>query len=130
MIRPSDHEKIKALHATVAAKYELPDFGGKNFITGLVVVDEEDNPRVLLCFRRTAEAYVVVDKEFDTPAYRLLALGGLIGAATPLIANLGYDDVIGTIGPDVPKSYLKRLERFGCEVFKDWTLVKMFRKGR
>jgi hypothetical protein len=128
-IRPSDHEKIKALHGTVAAKYELPDFDSKNFVAGLVVVDEEDNPRVLLCFRRTAEAYVVVDKNFDAPAYRLLALGELIQAAKPLMANLGYEDVIGTIGPDVPKSYLKRLQRFGCGILENCTLVKMLREG-
>lgn len=128
-IRPSDHEKLKALHAKSPAKYELPDFDGINFIMGYVVVDENDDPRVLLCFRRTAEAYVVVDHEFDTPAYRLLGLAELIEAAKPVMTQLGYEDAVGTIGPDVPKSYLRRLARFGCGIFEKWILVKMWKEG-
>ena len=129
MIRPSDHEKLKALHAANPAKYELPDFDGKNFITGMVAVDEDDNPRALLCFERTAEAFVVIDHTFDVPAFRLVALGELIQAATPLMQNLGYESVIGTIGPDIPRSYLRRLQKFGCGILKSCTLVKMMRKG-
>jgi len=126
-IEPRDYEKVKALHAKAPAKYELSDFAGQNFIAGFVAVDESDEPRVLLCFRRTAEAYVVVDHEYDVPAMRLVALGELIEAAKPVMVAQGYEDAIGTIGPDVPKSYLRRLQRFGCEVFEGWTLVKMLR---
>ena len=126
-IKPKDYEKVKALHAQSPAKYELPDFAGKNFIAGFVAVDDDDNPRVLLCFRRTAEAYVVVDHEYDGPAYRLVALGELVENAKAVMTGLGYDDAIGTIGPDVPKSYLRRLQRFGCEVFENWTIVKMLK---
>lgn len=125
-IRPNDHEKLKALHAKSPSKYELPDFDGINFITGYVAVDENDEPRVLLCFRRTAEAYVVVDHEFDVPAYRLLALSELIEAAKPVMTQLGYEDVFGTIGPDVPKGYLRRLQKFGCEVL-NWKLVRIWK---
>jgi hypothetical protein len=129
-IEPRDHEKVKALHVSSPAKYELPDFAGQNFIAGWVMVDEEDEPRVLLCFRRTAEAYVVVDHAWDAPAMRLVALKGLIDAATPAMEALGYEDAIGTVGPDVSRSYLRRLQQFGCEVFDGWAIVKMLRRGR
>ena len=59
-IEPRDYEKVKELHAKAPAKYELPDFEGQNFIGGMVAVDENDEPRVILCFRRTAESYVVL----------------------------------------------------------------------
>ena len=127
-LRPSDHPKLRELHEKSPSKYELPDFEGRNFPTGFVAVDENDEPRVLLCFRRTAEAYVVVDHEYDVPAYRLVALGELIQAAKPVMGQLGYDDVFGTIGPDVPKGYWKRLVRFGCELFPEWTVVKFWKE--
>ena len=133
VIRPihaADHAKLKMLHAKSPAKYDIPDFKDRNFIAGLVAVDEDDSPRVMLCFRRTAEAYVVVDHEFDVPAYRLLALGELVQAAMPLMVNLGYEDAIGTIGPDVPRSYLRRLQRFGCGILEGCTMVKMQKEGR
>jgi len=126
-IRPSDHEALKQLHAKTPQKYEIPDFDGKNFILGLVAVDEQDRPRVLLCFRRTAEAYVVVDHEFDVPAFRLLALSELVEAAKPVMGCLGYEDAFGTIGPDVPRSYIRRLVRMGCQVL-DWTFVRMWKE--
>lgn len=126
-IEPRDYDKLRALHAKSPAKYEMPDFEGKNFITGYVVVDDNDEPHMLLCTRRTAEAYVVIDHAWDTPAYRLCALGELIEQMRRIMINLGYDDAMGTIGPDVPKSYVRRLVRFGCEVI-DWTLVRMWRR--
>lgn len=129
MIEPRDYEKLKALHAKAPVKYEIPDFEGPNFITGLVAVDEEDEPRILLCFKRTAEATVIVDHDFDVPAFRWVALGELIKAAKPLMVNLGYEDAIGVIGPSIPRSYLKRLARLGCRVFFNWHIVTIGKEG-
>ena len=129
-IEPRDYEKVKELHAKSPAKYELPDFEGQNFIGGMVAVDENDEPRVILCFRRTAESYVVIDHDFDVPAYRLIALGELIEASKPRMIEKGYEDAIGTIGPDVPRSYLRRLQRFGCGILEGCTVVKMQQEGK
>jgi hypothetical protein len=128
-IKPSDHDALKALQAKSASKYDSEgfDFESKNFIHGFVAVDDEDNPRMLLCFRRTAEAHVVIDHEFDTPGFRLVCLRELIEAAKPVMVNLGYDDVFGTVAPDVPHGYLKRLKAFGCGVLENWSLVKMWK---
>jgi hypothetical protein len=129
-IKSSDYAKLNALYAKAPSKYgnaEM-DFAGRNFIAGLVAVDDEDEPRLLLGFRRTAEAHVIVDHDFDVPAYRLVALGELIAAAKPLMSNLGYDDVFATVGPDVPRSYLRRLKKLGCGILENWALVKMWKE--
>ena len=129
-IKPSDHEKMKAILAKTPRKYDSEEFSfeSKNFIHGFVAVDDEDNPRMLLCFRRTAEAHVVVDHDFDVPAFRLVCLGELIAAAKPVMIDLGYEDVFGTVAPDVPRGYLKRLKAFGCGVLENWTLVKYWKE--
>ncbi len=129
-VAPKDYKKLEILHAKAPAKYELMDFTGKNFIMGQVVVDENDDPRILLCFQRTAEAQVVIDHEFDVPHFRLAALGELIAAAKPRMIAMGYDDSIGTVGPDVPRRYLERLKGLGCGIFRDWTMVKMWKAAR
>ena len=129
-IRPSDHEKLKMIIARNPHKYDSEEFSfeSKNFIHGFVAVDNEDNPRVLLCFRRTAEAHVVVDHDFDVPAFRLVCLQELVQAAKPVMVNLGYEDVFGTVAPDVPRGYLKRLKALGCGVLENWTLIKYWKE--
>ena len=82
---------------------------------------------MLLCFQRTTEAQVVIDHEFDVPHFRLQALSELIDAAKPRLAGMGYTEAVGTVGPDVPRRYLKRLKDFGCGVFENWTLVKYWK---
>jgi len=129
-IERRDHEKIRAIYAKAPSKFgnEKIDFKGRNFVTALVVVDEDDNPRMMLSFHRTAEARLVMDHDYDVPAFRLVALGELIEAAKPRMTALGYDDVIATIGPDVPRGYLKRLKRFGCGILENWVLARIWKE--
>ena len=129
-IERRDHEKIRAIYAKAPSKFgnENIDFKGKNFITGLVVVDDDDQPHMMLSFHRTAEARLIIDHDFDSPGYRLLALGELIEESKPRMIALGYEDVIATIGPDVPRGYLKRLKRFGCGILENWVLAKLWKE--
>ena len=128
-IQARDYEKLRELHVKAPAKYELMEFDGRNFVLGLVAVDDDDIPRVLLCFQRVAEAQVVVDHGWDVPHFRLQALAELIETAKPRMVACGYDEAVGTVGPGVPRRYLDRLKKLGCGIFSHWTLVK-FWKGR
>jgi len=131
LIEPRDHAKLQAIYDRAPSKFGNPDLGleGKNFITGYVAVDDNDEPWMLLGFHRTAEARVVLDHDYDVPAFRLVALGELIRAAKPHMIQLGYEYCIGTIGPDVPRGYLKRLKAFGCGILENWTLAKMWKEN-
>ena len=129
IIRPakaSDIPKLKALHASSLAKYDLPNLDDVNLITALIVVDEADEPKVLLLARRTAEISVVLDHDWESPAWRLLALKELVKEMHNQLVAQGFDDAYAFVGPDVPKSYVRRLMDMGCRLM-DWTCIHILR---
>ena len=125
-MRDDDIPKIKAMHSESMQKYDIPELTDANLVTACVVVDDSDAPHAVLMARRTAEMYVVIDHEWESPAWRLVALKELVEATKPKMEAQGFTDAYAFLGPDVPKSYLRRLMALGCRLM-DWKCVHMLR---
>lgn len=105
-----DVDSIKHTHAAGSMKYDIPT----EKIIGRAVVDEDDTPRICLLSRKTAELYVVMDRDYESPAWRMEALKILIREVKSDLIALGYTDAYAFFGEDVPRSYLRRLMNLGA----------------
>ena len=123
-LKPEDAESIKELHSASKQKYDVPEL--KDCITAYAVVDEQDVPRGTLLSRRTAEMYLILDHEWESPATRLAAVKALVEATKPRLIADGYSDAYAFLGPDIPKSYLRRLMELGARKMI-WTCVHFLR---
>lgn len=127
-MKPEDVPKIEAIYARSPAKYDLPMLDSPNLLSALVMVDEDDKPHALLVAEMVAEMYLVMDHDFETPAYRAIALTELAKAVVPQLELKGIHSAYAFLGPDIPKGYDRRLYRLGARKMI-WRCLKWIRGG-
>ena len=130
-IRPMearDIPKIEEIYAKSPMKYDLPMLDSPNLLSALVMVDDKDEPHVMLAAERVAEMYLVMDHDWETPAYRAIALQNLHLEVGPRLRAIGIKSAYAFLGPDVPKGYDRRLYRLGAREMI-WRCVKWIAGG-
>lgn len=127
-MKPEDVPKIEAIYAKSPMKYDLPMLDSKNLMCPLVMVDDDDEPHVLLAGERVAEMFLVMDHEWQTPAFRAIALAELHSAVVPKLKQEGIRAAYAFLGPDVPRGYERRLWKLGARVM-EWKCLKWIREG-
>jgi hypothetical protein len=106
----TDVPALERLHAAMNLGYKLPDPRTAFFVrTGIF-----DGPRLVTAVlgRKTSEAYLLLDREWGTPAERWENIQRLIVAAAEQAKLEGIDDVHVWIPPAMEQRFAKRLEDF------------------
>lgn len=125
-MRPSDIETIEEIYARSPSKYDIPLLDSKYLDTALVAVDDEDRPRMLLAAEQVAELFLVIDHEWEKPAFRLVALAALTKEIRRRLESKGYRSAYAFLGPDVPAGYDRKLFKFGARKMI-WRCLKFLR---
>lgn len=128
-MKTEDIPKIEAIYARSPAKYDVPMLDSPNLLTSLVMVDDDDEPHALLAGEMVAEMFLVIDHEWETPAYRAIALNELAKAVVPQLEARGIHSAYAFLGPDIPTGYDKRLYRLGARIMT-WRCVKWIKGGK
>lgn len=122
-MRKDDIPKIEAIYASSPLKYDIPMLDSPVLLSALVMVDENDEPRVMLAAEQVAEMVLVMDHSWQTPAFRAIALKELHSAVVPVLEVKGIRAAYAFLGPDVPKGYQKRLHAMGANLM-NWVCLK------
>jgi hypothetical protein len=107
--KASDYEAVKELYVRQGFEYELPDMAA--FMEIQVVVDDSDKPVMVLAARPTVEMFLVLDKEWETPQWRLEAFKLIHEAMRGKLEAAGITDAHCWLPPEIEKSFAKRLMR-------------------
>ncbi len=121
-----DYGNIKRLHALSGLDYTLPpNLSDAGFFASRIVEDEQGIGMACL-FRRSAEAYLIVNKNWKSPAWRLEAILKLHYECNGALKSAGVVDVVAFIPPQVCESFGRRLERLGwSKCREDWKAYSM-----
>lgn len=111
----SDWERIRELHKASGLEYELPDLD--SFFCRRVAGDGENFGMAAL-LRLTAEAALVCDPHWRTPAWRMEALRQLSRACNDDAKKAGVSEVVAFIHPQLLKTFGRRLTRLGWSSYK------------
>jgi hypothetical protein len=125
---PEDIPKLQEIHGKSPMKYDVLELDGANLLTALVVCDDEDSPHVMLAAERVAEMVLIMDHEWESPAFRNVALGELHRKIAPIVLGEGISSAYAFLGPDVPRGYDKRLYALGARQMI-WRCVKWIAGG-
>lgn len=104
---------LRAIHERNCEPYPFPDFLDAEFVDAQVVTDENDVPVMLAASRKTVEEFLLVDRGWRTPRWRMAAFAQLHEAVRVKLKELGYRDAHCWPYPEVEKSFAKRLRLFG-----------------
>lgn len=121
-----DYDNIKRLHALSGLDYKFPaSLSSAGFFAARVV--EDDKGIGMACFfRRSAEAYLVVNREWKTPAWRLEAVRKLHYECNAALKEEGIVDVVAFLPPELAGSFGNRLDRLGwSKCREEWKAYSM-----
>jgi hypothetical protein len=116
IVRPlesKDIPRLREIHEEMGSDYPFPDLQSDMFVGSTVIVNEDDVPVMLVACRKTVEAFLLMDKAWKTPKWRLASFGMLHERVMEKLKVAGYDDVNAWLPPAVVKSFGKRLVAFG-----------------
>ena len=106
----SDLSCIQDLHKRSGFKYPFPnmdDFFSRR------VVESGDSVGMVSLLKLTAEAYLICDPEWRTPAWRMEALRQIQDVANDDAKQRGVVEAVAFIPPGIEKTFRRRLERMG-----------------
>lgn len=117
----SDLSKIQALHRASGFRYDLPDLLGQEFFSRRVLADG-DRLTMAGFLRLTAEAFLVCDPGWRTPAWRMEALRQLHTVCHRDAAEKGIAEVNAFLPPQVERQFGRRLKRMGWKFYdgEEW----------
>lgn len=91
--RDSDYPYLKEMFKSQNFTYDFPEqFDGLNFPVKQVLVDDNDIPRMAIVARQTVELYMLQDKSWMTPAWRLFNLCKIQEETRKRLVEKGYTD--------------------------------------
>jgi len=118
--RESDLAQLRAIHASQAFDYALPDLSNPLFVTKKILA--HDDTIVGAAFLRlTAEAYLLLDPRAGTPRQRWQSLLALHAATEQDAWQRGLEDVHAWLPPPIATKFGKRLARLGWQRDDAWT---------
>jgi len=106
----SDLACIKRLHERSKLKYSFPDMD--DFFSRRVV-ESGDSVGMVSLLKLTAEAYLICDPEWRTPAWRMEALRQIQDVANDDAKQRGVVEAVAFVPPGIEKTFRRRLERMG-----------------
>ena len=102
---------LEQWHRESGFDYPLPDLFSPSFARVLVVVDDNDVPVQALAAKNTIEMYMLMDKGWRNPRWRLEALMQGHEDMRSWLHENGHEDVNCWLPPEVEKSFGRRLEK-------------------
>ena len=125
-----DFERVRAIHRGSGFLFDLPDLSSPGVFSRHVVSDGTDI--VMAAFlRRSAEAVLICQPKWRTPAWRFAALQQLHGACHEDARRAGVGEVNAFLVPEVEKLFGHRLLRMGWKRYgaEDWKCYSFEVKG-
>lgn len=120
--RPEDEDVLKAIHVQNAFDYDLPKFDCIK-----VVVDANDRPVVAVCSRTIAEITILVDRTWETPAWRLEAIRRLHDAMELALGSRGIRAAACWLAPKISRRWSQRLSAMFGWKQADWLCMRLER---
>ncbi len=109
-LEPRDLPHLQEIYDSQCIPYDFPNLGDPEFVSRLVVVDDNDIPVVAGLARKTVEVYGMFDPTWETPAWRFEALTMLHEAMRHELGHQGYHDAHAWIPPSLVKSFARKLK--------------------
>ena len=108
----SDESLVRCLLSS--QNWDLPDLRSPHYVSRMAVCDGER--AVAFGFGRLiAEAYLLIDKSWSTPAWRLAAIRQANKSCRSQAAMFGLDRAVTWVPQEIVRSYGKRLCSMGWE---------------
>jgi hypothetical protein len=114
---PADLERVEALHTASGFAYVLPDFSQPEFFSRRVVSDES-GVRMAAFLKLTAEAFLIADARWKTPAWRFEALRQVHTVSWADAKNCGVAEVNAFLPPQIAAKFGKRLSHMGWKRYQ------------
>ena len=114
VLQPGDIPKIEAIYKQVPAKYDIPMLDSPMIDDALVMVGDDDEPHALMMTEKVTEIYLVLDKNWETPAFRAVAVSELGKTIRQRWEEKGYRSSYAFLGDDIPRGYDRRLFQLGA----------------
>ena len=73
-LQPGDIPKIEAIYKQSPLKYDIPMLDSPMIDDALVMVGDDDEPHALMMTEKVTEIYLVLAKNWETPAFRAVAV--------------------------------------------------------
>lgn len=111
-LETADEGRLREIHADSGLSYEFPKLASPLFIVKKVIIDDEQGrPVMAAAVKLIAEAQILCDPEWLTPAFRLKAFELLHEEMRRALKEKGIDEVVAFVPPQ-KKSFARRLCRF------------------
>ena len=113
-LQPGDIPKIEAIYKQSPLKYDIPMLDSPMIDDALVMVGDDDEPHALMMTEKVTEIYLVLDKNWETPAFRAVAVSELGKTIRQQWEEKGYRSSYAFLGNDIPRGYDRRLFQLGA----------------
>jgi hypothetical protein len=113
-LQPGDIPKIEAIYKQSPLKYDIPMIDSPMIDDALVMVGDDDEPHALMMTEKVTEIYLVLDKNWETPAFRAVAVSELGKTIRRRWEEKGYRSSYAFLGNDIPRGYDRRLFQLGA----------------
>ena len=113
-LQPGDIPKIEAIYKQSPLKYDIPMLDSPMIDDALVMVGDDDEPHALMMTEKVTEIYLVLDKNWETPAFRAVAVSELGKTIRQRWEEKGYRSSYAFLGDDIPRGYDRRLFQLGA----------------
>jgi hypothetical protein len=108
-------QKLEELSSSQPFYHALPDVNHPSFLSRFAATNGTGEP-VAMCFCRViGEGFMVLDREWGTPAQRWMALQAVQRATREKMLEHGVRRCVTWIPHEIEKSYGRRLESLGWE---------------
>lgn len=113
-LQPGDIPKIEAIYKQSSLKYDIPMLDSTMIDDALVMVGDDDEPHALMMTEKVTEIYLVLNKDWETPAFRAVAVSELGKTIRQRWEEKGYRSSYAFLGNDIPRGYDRRLFQLGA----------------
>ena len=127
-LKPSDIPKLEAIYGRSPMKYDLPMLDSPELLASLVYADDKDEPHILVSSLKVAEMFLIMDHDWETPAFRSIAFSELFEQMKPKLVEMGISNAYAFMGPLVPKGFDRLLYKLGARVM-EWRCVKWIKEN-
>ena len=110
-LRPDDEARLRELFAAQHFDYQFPELGSPEFLTTVVICDDESRIVSCVAARRTVELFLLTDPAWGTPRWRMEALRLAHQVMHAKLKAVGIRDVHAWLPPEIAKTFGRRLMR-------------------
>lgn len=118
---PLDLERVRKLHGACGLDYAFPDLDAPSMVVKRVM-EGDGEVRAFAMLKLTAEAFLLMDGGWRSPAWRWEALKHLHEDVRQKASCLLLDDVFCAMPPKLEKMFGSRLKALGWERERSWPI--------